>query len=307
MNLSIADTMSELMDDDINNQLEAIHVGFEVLNGYIDAATDVGVSEESLKEIFEGISNTVRNTRHNIINLFKLGRNKYKTDIDIWLTKEKRIIQKVEEMNYDDVKSIKVDYPTGMNGDYSTIVLLASEIFTNFEKAIQLELVSKTTDSILSSVSKNSNSHEQVVRMSNSSLERSSKPLVVADVKLSKLFKDTTSIGSKKPFSMLFDSMEQLKTVRHGLAAISPYVGDITKVEKQCQAVEDSLDLCTQFILDKSENGESNYVPSKQFLLSFASFIKQLDSLFIIYGKATIRTMAVSHNLAYVYKSLYQA
>jgi DNA-binding SARP family transcriptional activator len=304
MNLDISTTMVELADDDLFVAMNNIKTSLEDLDMLVTKLDDESISTEGLKELFTTIANTFKATKDKIAELFKLSKTKYKTDLDRWVKKEQKTIELVETLDFENVKDIKVDYPTGLKGKYIDSVELISEIFKGFKSAMQIELVSKTTDTILSSVSKNSTSHEVATRMADKSIENSSKHVLSVNEKLNKQFVINPKIKDTKPFKDLFGSIEELAEVRKLLEEINIYVGNVNNIETQIKAVEDSLELCSQFIMEKVDDESSDYIPSKEFLNSFSSFIKKIDNLFVIYGSTTIRTLAINHNLSYVYSEL---
>ncbi len=289
MNLNIATTINDIEYQPILSAVQDIKCSIEELHT-LSARIDTTTSNEGLKEIFGAISATYRTTHMKLLNLFKLSRIKYKTEFADWSKDNAGLITEVEQLDFDKIAETEVDFPTGMKFTYLEALDLISTFFNEFETSAQIPLVLSTVDTVLNSVSKDADTHEAVVTTSDKSLTMSSKNIISTANIIKNGFDINRAAGVKKPFNKLFE--------------IDPFVGNVDSISDQVSNIEESLDLCVKYILDKSENEIEGYVPSKDFLRTFSNFIKQIDTMFSLYGDITIRTLAIQHNLTFVYTTL---
>lgn len=305
MNLKIASTITGIEDLDIQRGLLDFKSSMEELETII-SKIDSTASNESLRDLFRGITSTYKASHSKLINLFKVSRIKYKTEFSEWIKKEHKLIEEVNKLANEKVVDLDIDYPTGMKIKYFDAMELLKEFYTNFDTGAKLSLVSSTVDVILNSISKDTNAHEESVKVADKSIFESSKNIVEAATVLKNNFDINKTVGTKKTFKELFSDIAELEHVCRLMGEIDEYVGNINRLNDQVKDIEKSLDLCVDYILEKSEDENSEYVPSKEFLKTFSNFIKQIDTLFSMYGDVTIRALAIQHNLIFVYNTLHK-
>ncbi len=175
MNLNIANTMGTIEDHSFNDIYNNLHTSVEELNDISLAMSEVDVTEEGLREAFKGISNIYKNIATNFSNLIGGARKKYKTEFDVWYKKNKSDINKINNMDPNQLGAVMVDFPTGMTQSYIETLTMIKSFFNTFSNNSQLQYITSTIDTIISSISKESNAHEQSVDVANKTIASTTK------------------------------------------------------------------------------------------------------------------------------------
>ena len=305
MNLNIANTIGSMEDQGFADIHTNLQTSLEELNTICIAMEDVQITEEGLRDAFKGIANVYKTISTNFSNLVGGARKKYKTEFDVWYKKNKSTIAKVNGLNPETLGDIMVDFPTGMTKSYVETLSMINSFFETFTTNSQLKYISSTIDTIISSISKESNAHEQSVAVANKTIAGTSKKTATVHKALIDSFDLSMVANKQKPFDQLFPGKTDLESTISYLAKINPMVATDTQMLKACTDIEQSLDLCVEYIEDRIEGKtEGEYVPSKEFIKTLASFIGSIDKMFVMYGDTVIRTLAIQHNITFVYKTL---
>ena len=293
-----------------------VETGMEEFHQYIVSSNEeltaiesslVGdISEEGLVAAFKAVVSVHKGLAGKLTNLLSSGKKQYKTEFGIWNKKEKKVIEIVEGLSSNVIEDIEVDVPTGMSVSYHEMTDLLHMFYAEFNKGSRLDLISKTIDQILTSISQESNGHEQSIVVVNNTLSAGGGKLVSVYDVIMKSFDVNAKAMQKKPFSKAVGKNNGLASIRGGLLALDSNIVDIDMLETHAKETERTVDLSVSYIEDRI-TGEKEYVPSKAFIKSFIEFIKNIDNTYAMFGNTVLRTLAVQHNITYVYSSIYTA
>jgi len=295
-------TQIATLEQDFASAKSSVDVCIEDLRALADI--DVNISEEALKDVFISISKKYKEFTERFATLNSLAKKRYKTEYAIWAKKESKVIAAAHSLSYDAIKDIDIDYPTGMTLQYHKALDWIVEILSKFESVSNLKLVSATLDKTLNSISNDSNAHEATVSVAVNTMSGSATKLQVAHKALVKSFSISAASSKQKPFGEMFNSIEDLHQTYISAGLADNFVVKSPTVSEHANNVEDVLDLIIGLMKDKLNEGAGSYVPSKDFIKTFASFVELIDSLYIIYGDCVIRTLAIHHNLTFVYRTI---
>ena len=305
MNLNITSAVTTIEDMEQEALFDTLHTSLEELDLIMISAEAPELSEESLHDMLKSISTVFGKMMRSFSSIMANAHKTYKTEYSTWSRQNKKMIQAVNGLDTNIISSVMVDYPSGMTLSYFEVTELLANFFTSFKSSARLDQFGSAIDSMLSSISNESDGHEQTIKVANTTSQSITKKLVSIHEAILNGFDSSTAASSKKPFEELFPEANDLTRVNNQLVVMNKHIADEKTILKQCNDITETLSTCVDFITDRT-NGktEGTYMPSKEFIATLAEFIKSLDNMFIMYGDATIRSLAIFHNITFVYKAL---
>lgn len=290
--------------DDMQMLLSSKELDASIENIRVLTNTDVSdYSEESLVEFMKTIATANKNFKTKLISFLNIHQKHFKSEFSEWNDKNKRLIDRVERMAFDDAKDYEIDIPTGMTVSYLQVVEALNKCSGTIDFLKIISDSVEMVDSVQSSISNGSDDCEKKINgtvAKFSALSKNSKNFVDA---INVAFTNS-KIAEQKLFGDVFSNMDDLKKTRGILIKLDEVVRTIPNMEKQIDQLIESVSMTVDYISDKTPKTEKEYTPSAKFVKQYSNFIGLVENFASIYGNIIIKTLVVSHNITFVYNKL---
>lgn len=286
--------------------IEQVRTSTESLHALADQFKDADLDTESLVDFVNSINDVVLRLLNNFKAVILKGGKR--SEMKYFYESHVNTVKRIEGKVVADYEDVMVDFPTGMKGTYPEALEVISAAYTSLDVLMQVDEGNKAADTILSSMSKGSTSHEDVVALADKVLENQLAKQMLAMKNFRKVFTNKGTGKEMRKFSMLFKTMEELKAVRMGLIAQEDKLLGATIINNRLEHMYESVGLAVEFMKNSIVGKEPDvYTPSPKFIKSYMDYIGRLGMAVSNYGEIIIAQMAVEHNLALVYSKLMEA
>lgn len=288
-------------------------------NEFASLSKDLSLSIESLQKIstsnnieeigLESVLQNIKSIQSSIVSklsdITSFIEKKYKTEYKAWARSNSRLIKKVEAMPYDNLKDISIDQPTGLKTSYVACMKELETIFTKVNIRTCLGSVLTNTMEVNVAIHNGKKNVDQVLNKAILAFDTTiPKEAASAFEKVNTMF-DTTSLTMEvKPFEQHFKNMGELKSFRESVERADVAIASLKAVSKQIETMESQITAMVDYVVDDTNRGENDYVPTKQFVSKLAAHLSTISNTLTAYGNATLRLMAIEHNLVFVYQKL---
>lgn len=290
---------------ELDNLFSEYQVGIESLSSIeTELATDAQISDEALMDFFTKVGDTILS----LSNTFKTLTLKGGKRSEMRMIYERNTIQinRLESKSIADYVNVNVDVPTGMTGTYPQAVAVITDAYSSLDMLATINNSVKIMDTVLSSMSKGSSTHENEVVTANKLLEGKLKRQEVSMKTLTKVFPDRGVALKKYPIGKMVNSFEELKGVRLALMALEKQLLSTIEINTQMDRMAQSASLASDFIKNTMDGSpeSTDYAPSKDFVKLLATFTRNNAIALTNFSEIANAHMATEHNVGLAYTTL---
>lgn len=286
--------------------VEEVRASTEGLYELKESLDQLELDNESLIGLVSSINDVVLRLFNNFKAIVIKGGKR--SELKYFYESHVSAVKRIEGKTIDAYADVMVDFPTGMVGSYNDAVAAITAVYASMDIEQIVNEAMKTTDTILSSMSKGSTTHEDVVAFSDKVLDGLLKKQMVAMKVYSKIFTGKTRGKEMKKVSTLFKTIDDLKSCRITLLSQEDKLLSSVTINNRLEKMYESVGLAVEFMKNSLESKDPDtYTPSKAFVKSFMDYIGRLGMAVSNYGEVVVAQMAVEHNLALVYSKMMEA
>lgn len=311
MSIAQLDQVAQFINDKKLSELNAATEAFQVsLQDFLviglEVTDDIEVSEEKLLSVWSRVRQSFSAVGNSLTALIKNGGRR--SEIKYWYESNTKTVKAIEGKTFDGIENLMVDVPTGMITTYSEAMLAISSIYGGIDPLQVLKKANTVTDSILSSISKGSDSHESILASEKKIVESEFVSWNKSIPNLEKIFSPRGKSNQKKALSSVFSSMEDLKNVRLAAMEQEEQIVKLFQIVEEIEKFVASVDLFIDFIERSNSDGfESEYLPSKKFVNQFIEYGQTVLLIQDTFNKTVVQQLALEHNLVLVYTAINRA
>ena len=297
----VAAEMAQL--EEIEGIFSGYQVGLEELSSIQIAVENPDISEEALVGFFGKIGETILSIGNTFKTLVLKGGNR--SELRFIYEQNTIQINRLESKSIADYVDVEVDVPTGMKGTYPEAASVISESYGSLDMLATIQSGVRVMDTVLSSLSKGSTTHEREVDAANKILEGKLKRQETSLKALRKVFPGKGEALKQYPISKMVNSFEELKAVRLSLMALEQQLLSVTKIHNFMENMAKSCELAAEFAKDNTgEGGSSDHVPSSKFLGTLSRYLGNNAKALTNFSEIVNVHMATEHNLGLAYTKL---
>lgn len=270
-----------------------------------EAWLDLDISEEKFKvaNFFRGLGQIFYSITANTFNAFLLQRGKL-TEFKQFNIQSKLKISKVESIATEQYANMVVDYPTGMIGSYLEVIKMITAANGFIDVPGELAKAQSAINQVTKSLAREQGDYSDMILNIEKECTAHVRNWVKANTKLTKSFQGKSKGRDKQPFTSLIGSVADLKSIRLNVLDQASYIAAVRTIAKDSQKLSDTTKAAVDMVeVGMKAGGE--HVPTKQFILAFAEYIKSLALMLEVKGQVANYQMVIEHNLGLVYTSLY--
>ena len=278
-------------------------VSTEELNEIVAALHDADVSTEALIGLFNRIGDVILGLTRTFRSIVLTGGKR--SELKYWFDKNSMKVNLLEKQEIEEYKDVKVDIPSGMKGSYIDVGDLISKSYNAVDVHRTVSQGVSLMDSIMSSISQGSDSHEGAVELENKILVGRLKVMEGVQKGLNKSFTANAKGVVKKHFGTVASSFDELRGVRVGMMNHEQVLLRATEVTAMMDTMANSVEKVVSFLGDLLDGSESDgYAPSKQFIKQLADYVRNTAIVLENHSSVLTRQLTVEHNLILVYTEL---
>jgi hypothetical protein len=302
----VAEHIEDIETERLESAFEQLNVSVESLSEIESACEGIEVSEEGLINFMNKIGDSVLQVGNTFKSLLLNGGER--SELKFWYESNTLSVKTLEGKASEDFSKVRVDIPTGMKGTYANAVSAITDNYSVVDVNAEIKKGAKAMDVVLSSMSKGSDSHENLVASSSKVLESKLKNWNARIKVLDKQFATKGKSLEKKDFKDVFASVDEVKNTRLSLIGLEDKLLDVKTIRKNMETMNHSLGLAVDFIKRSNEGGiDSDYVPSKAFVKNLATYVRMVALTLENYSDVVVKQLAVEHNLVLTYSALLSA